>query len=90
MLMVVKEWLSATEVCQTTLDGVTTSVFLSMMQNQCVDSKKYMYQATVNQFADFLVQYAQHNRAKAADIIFKHLETLRYACRFIAIYSNQG
>jgi hypothetical protein len=46
-----------------------------VLQNHCVESKKY--QPTVNQFADFLVQYAQHNRAKAASIIFKHLETLR-------------
>lgn len=51
--------------------------FLCVLQNHCVDSKKY--QPTVNQFADFLVQYAQYNRAKAAAIMFKHLETLRYS-----------
>lgn len=51
-------------------------IYLCVPQKHCAESKKY--QSIVTKFADFLVQYAQHNRAKAASIIFKHLEVLRY------------
>ena len=50
------------------------------LQNHCSESKKY--QDIVNRFSEFLLQYAQHNREKAAGVLYKNLEVLRYhLCR---------
>ena len=44
------------------------------VQNHCVDGKREKTIAV--RFADFLVQYAQHNRSKAAAVIQQNLGTL--------------
>ncbi len=46
------------------------------MQNQCMENKKH--QPFVNSFANFLVSYAQNNRAKVATLLYDNMDTLRY------------
>ena len=44
-------------------------------QNQCIESKKH--QSVVFKFSEFLVLYAQHNKTRAAPIIYRHLNLLQ-------------
>lgn len=48
--------------------------WFSFPQNQCLESKKY--QSVVAKFSDFLIQFAQQSRGRAAAVISRHLKTL--------------